>query len=382
MKNIRYVLIVALLFSVGTSAIAQLKRANRRFDQLAYARAIFLYEKGLKKKSGNLEAMARLADCYRLTSDSKHAENWYKQVTKNRKSDPKNCFYYGQALMNNRKWEEASKWFEKYLDKKPGDKLAERALWSSKNHHEFVRDSSLYTVVPTNLNTAEADFGPSFYMDKELVFASARKPGRFEHSWTNRSFLDLYRADFSANRQGLGEAKRLDGQVNSKLHEGGQTFSSDGQVMFFSRNNFHRGKVGHSSEGVVRLKTFRADLKGGKWKNVTGIPFNDDEYSIGHPSLSSDGKTLYFVSDMPGGEGGTDLYKVKLSLKEELWGEPENLGPEINTSGNEMFPWISQDGHLYFASDGHEGLGGLDIFQVKNLAGNGIKVSNMGYPIN
>ena len=180
----------------------------------------------------------------------------------------------------------------------------------------------------------------------------------------------------------MGEPELIKGRVNTKLHEGGSTYSADGNVMLFSRNNIHKGFIGSSSEGVIRLKTYRAELVKNKWKKIEGIPFNDDEYSVGHPSLSKDNKTLYFASDMPGGEGGTDIWMVMVDLEENKWGKPVNLGPEVNTPGNELFPWISPDETLYFASNGHKGLGGLDIIMARNFNTSEPIIKNMGYPIN
>ncbi|MEM7037275.1 MAG: hypothetical protein AAF570_09870 [Bacteroidota bacterium] len=157
-------------------------------------------------------------------------------------------------------------------------------------------------------------------------------------------------------------------------------FNPDGNVMFFTRNNFHKGRVRRSEDRVVGLKTYRAELVRKRWTNVKELPFNSDDYSVGHPCMGPAGRSLYFVSDKPGGYGGTDVYVTY--KRGESWTPPKNLGPEINSKGDEMFPWVSNTGVLYFASNGHLGLGGLDIFRVTSLGNEMQKVQNMGFPIN
>lgn len=374
-------LLVFGLFTLGVIVPlnAQLKRADRKFDRFLYAKAAPLYLKALKKDPANWDVIDKVGDTYRLLNDSKNAEYWFSKAVKNGSGRAENLLYYGQALMNNGKWEAAVPFLEKYTAKKADDPIGQRALASAKDYQSFMRDSSLYSIRHLDINTADADFGTS-YNGSEVIYASAKKQGRFIFGWTGRPFLDLYQAPIQGLK--LGDPVALKGKVNSRYHEGGQTLSPDKNVMFFSRNNYVKGKVRQSKEGVIRLKTFRAELSKGKWKKIKEIPFNSDEYSVGHPALSPDGKILYFVSDMPGGEGGTDIYAAKVDIENGTWGKPVNLGPTVNTKGNEMFPWVSKAGTFYFASNGHEGLGGLDIFEAKNFQTSTEEIINLGYPIN
>ena len=199
--NLRYTHII--LFVLGLSFAwpvqAQLKRANRKFDQLAYSPAARLYHKYLKKEAGDWDAITRLADSYRLINDSKNAEYWYGRAVKNRDTDPMNYFYYGQALMHNQKWDAAVPWFEKFLEKKPNDPVGMRMLESSKNYQDFMKDSTLYNVKITNINSEEADFSPAFYQN-QVIFASARNRSRFWFSWTDRYFLDLFASEYREKR--------------------------------------------------------------------------------------------------------------------------------------------------------------------------------------
>lgn len=380
MYRMKRYLLILLGVMLMLPAMAQIKRADRKFDRLAYTPALKLYHKALKKDPTSWHATTRLADCYRLVNDAKNAEYWYGRVMKDPAKDPINIFYYGQSLMHNAKWEEAVPQFEKFLNLRPNDPLGMTMLESSRNYQSFMQDSSLYNVRITNINTGEADWGPAFH-GNQLIFSSARREENILFGWTGKSFLDFYASDYTGRAE-LGEPVRLKGKVNSKLHEGGATFSKDGNVMFFSRNNIYRGKIGSSDEGIILLKTYRADWNGKRWTRIKGIPFNSDEHSVGHPALSPDGKLLFFVSDMEGGAGGTDIYVVNLDIEGGNWGKPVNLGPSVNTPGNEMFPWIDQNGTLYFASNGHKGLGGLDIFACYGYNTSEPRLENLGYPIN
>ena len=380
MINKRYFVFGLVMLGLTMHLQSQIKRANKKFDKYLYAEAIPLYLKYLKKDDKDWQAIERLGDSYRLINDSKEATRWYAKAVLNKEGRPENNLYLGQALMNNREWEKALPWLQKYQEAKPEDPIGNATLQSARTYQSFMRDSARYSVVHLDINSEESDFGTAFWGDENVLFASARRSASFIFGWTGRPFLDLYQA--SVEGMELAEPENLKGRVNSRYHEGGQTFGPKRDVMFFSRNNYYRGKAGQSKDGVILLRTFRADLVNGRWKKIRGIPFNSDEYSVGHPALSPDGKKLYFSSDMPGGEGGTDLYVVELDIENETWGTPVNLGPKVNTKGNEMFPWISPEGELFFASNGHEGLGGLDIFQVSGLGTSAEKMMNLGYPIN
>ena len=380
-RSTLFLLILALGFQFVAAAGGPTKRGNRLFDQLAYSKALKKYEKALKKDPTNGEALTRMADCYRLLGNSQKAEYWYSKAVKLPKTAPETQLYYAQALMNNEKYDPAVQWFEKYLKEKPGDDVAKRQLWSCKNYNQFMRDSSLYTVKNVSLNTPEADFGPSFYKNT-VVYASAKEKSKLLFLWNGRYFLDLYEAPYGG-RPELVNPEAVRGKVNTKYHEAITTYTPDGKTMYFTRNNFTRGKLGNDQEGTILLKTYSSQLKEGrkpKWKKVKEFPYNDKEFSMGHPSLSNDGNQLYIVSDKPGGYGGTDLYVCQ--KKGDGWGEPKNLGSTVNSAGNEMFPWMSPGGTLYYSSDGFEGLGGLDLYRTSASGSNWNKPENLGYPLN
>ncbi|MBN4083014.1 OmpA family protein, partial [bacterium AH-315-A23] len=245
---------------------------------------------------------------------------------------------------------------------------------------EMFNAKKKYTLSKINFNTKFSDFGAVEYND-EIVFASTRDEGvsiKRKYVWNAQPFLDIFKVNKSGT---LEEVKKIEGDVNTKYHEGPATFSSNGDKMFFSRNNYFEGEKGKDKKGVNNLKIYQAKLVNGMWTNIKGIHFNNDEYSVGHPSLSSDGKKLYFTSDMPGGFGGSDIYVVNINDDGTI-GTPENMGEIVNTEGNEMFPFIHNEGTLFFSSDGHVGFGLLDIFAT--IAGENkiASILNLGEPIN
>ena len=247
------------------------------------------------------------------------------------------------------------------------------------NLEQFYQDSAYYQVEYLSMNTDAADFSPSYYQDG-LVFTSSRNhrsPVKRVYRWNQTPFLDLYYAPRDTSGQ-IGELKKLTGKVNTKFHEGAVAFIDSGQKIIFTRNSFYHGRENLSSGQFNMLNLYAAERDGDgfAWNNITPLPFNSEEYSTGHPTVTPDGTTLYFVSDAPGGVGGTDLYSSQ--YVDGRWSAPRNLGNAINTAGNEMFPYVQPDGTLYFASDGHPGLGGLDIFRVLPRE----EPENMGYPVN
>lgn len=246
---------------------------------------------------------------------------------------------------------------------------------------EIRKNSGRYSLEEFDHNSPYLDFAPAFY-GQELIFSSDRDTGnlaRYRHSYNSRDFMDLYKV---SNDKSEGKVvKKLKG-VNSRWHESTSALTLDGKTLYFTRNNHRKNKIVTDEEGFVRLKIFRAFFKDSTWTDVEELSFNSNSYSIAHPALSLDGKTLYFASDMPGSMGKSDIFKVAIR-EDGSFGTPENLGPTVNTEGRETFPFVSSDGILYFSSDGQPGLGGLDVFAVEleKLPTEG-KVLNVGTPVN
>ena len=379
MKNYLYITIAsAILFSACTNSLY--KKGVKSYDEMAYHNSIVYFEKYLAIKEVPVDAKIKLANAYRKVNDIPNAEKWYSRIVLLPESPPVNMFYYGKLLMGVGKYEEAIVWFNKYLEKEPDDFVAEILVVSCRSVDAFKKDTSLFTIKEVDIPEIATAFSQVQYGDG-IIFSADKIA--FKNSktanWTGRTYLDLYFSKKDQNGKWLSPAL-LKGNINGAYHEGPACFNKAGNVVYFTRSNYTKKKLKKNSKDENNLKLFRAELKGEEWINVTELPFNNDDYSCGHPTLSADDKTLYFISDMPGGLGGTDIYKT--TLEGETWTKPENVGSTINTSSNEMFPFMHHDGTFYFSSDGHNSLGGLDVFMTYNDGKKWLEVENLNYPLN
>ena len=374
------ILQAAIVMLLCGCASYHLKEGNRLYDGLAYSDAIEEYQKVLGKKDV-AEARIKLAESYRLTNNIQKAEEAYSLVVKLKESKPVHKLKYAQLLMRNGKYADAKTWFDSYLNEQPNDNSAQVLRASCDSIAAFKKDSALYSVSSSGINTGQTNFSPQYYKDG-VMFVSDRTSGKRLngeiYGWTGRPFLDMY---FSKrDKQGnLGTPEVLKGTVDGVYHDGPCTLSGD-SLMYFTRNNYIKNKAKKGDADVVNLKIYRAVRKDSLWKDIDDFPYNSDNYNTGHPALSKDGKTMYFISDMPGGLGNTDIYITK--NESGVWSKPENLGPTVNTPYNEMFPTIYHDSILYFSSEGHNNMGGLDIFYTIKHDNTWSEATNMKYPIN
>lgn len=383
---------VAALLATTTSFAqgSRLKRAATMMEDLNYSEAILTYTEILES-SDDSEAKIRLAEAYRKTNDAANAEYWYGQVVRLPESKPEHKLYYGQALQQNGKCDQAKEWFTIYIQEKPDD-LRGQYLARACDYEEELRSKNLgvFDVQHLDFNSGLDDFGAAIYQNG-LIFASDRSKGvavKRDHSWTGNPFLELYYVEMRRTDKDdplstvYGRADKFSENFNSKFHDAAVSFAEDSNQMFFTRNNFKDGKVGKSDDGIVKLKIFYAEKKGEEgWGEIQSLPFNSDEYSVAHPALSPSGERLYFASDMPGGFGGMDIY---YSEKDNgRWGPPINLGPVVNNEGNEAFPYADKTGKIYFSSDSHIGLGGLDIYYTTEKGPSvWTQPENLGAPMN
>lgn len=391
-----HVLLILFLVFAGHSVQAQIiegggteyaefgniSKAEKLYQNMAYYEAIPVYEKYLKK-SDSSRAMTELADCYRLTSQFDKAAYWYEKAVKQGGVSSQTKLRLAQMLQVQGKYEEAAKWYTEYQTESPLDKRTVNELEASLHYEEYLQSRLRYTVQNLPFNSPGYDFSSTLY-DGGLVFSSSRDSAKGihrEHTWTGTQFFDLWHV--KGDKTDFEKPKRIKGDATTKYHEAATSFTPDNKQVYFTRNNYYNNKVKTDDEKVVRLNIYSSEVNGLKWDKDKPFQYNNNEYSVGHPALSPDGNTLYFVSDMPGGYGQTDIY---MTVKDgEGWKTPVNLGPEVNTEGREMFPYVSKDGELYLASDGHGGLGGLDIFRVKRTEGGEqawSKPKNIGAPIN
>jgi outer membrane protein OmpA-like peptidoglycan-associated protein len=375
MKKI-ILIILFLPFAIQLSVAQNLKRANLLFEKRAYLNAAELF---LKEEPKTQEVLEKLADCYYFNTKMKDAEQWYKMLlqTHEVKVNPNYLFRYSQALKGIKKFDEADKWFQKYLEKKQiamAEKPKTLPFFEALN----FGNRKPYIVHKVSLNSTSSDFGIAYFGDK-VVFASTRTNGKL-YDWNNQPYLDLYQADVDEN-QDLKNVIPFSESINTEMHESNAVFTKDEKTMYFTRNNFDSGKKIQDKNKVTHLKIYKAQFVNSEWTNIAELPFNSNDYSAEHPDLSPDEKELYFASDMPGTIGSFDLFVVDVNA-DGTYGTPKNLGPKINTEHREQFPFVSAKNTLYFASDGHFGLGGLDIFKSEMTDQSFSKPTNLSDIIN
>lgn len=375
-----YLFTLLLLFftSVIFSQQKQFQKGNIAFDNLAYAEAIKLYEDAYDKGCEMKGLYERLADSYYYNSNLEKAVYWYKKliVSFQGQIQSEHIDRYANCLISIREYKEANK-VKKHL----GSSTTKDISLGYLDTLEGL--SGRFELDTLKINSMYSDYAPSFYKEK-LVFTSSRNIGTnttFIHEWNNEPFLDLYMVTNVSVDSVRKSTNRLKGNINTKFHESSTTFSKDFKTVYFTRSNFLDSKVKTNGQGHVLLKLYKATFDGKKWKNIEELPFNSDEYSVSHPALSPDGKLLYFASDKPGGYGQSDLYVVRIN-EQGGFGTPRNLGNRINTKGKETFPYISNTGRLFFASNGHKGLGSLDIFTAWSNENGEMTIENLGEPIN
>ncbi len=374
---------IFLLIICATTLSAQKKlfnKANDLFKNGEYGNAIPLYEEILQNRDG-ITTKSKLAYCYRMNNRLTDAEKLYAEVVQHKRARTETFLYYGEALMSNEKYAEAKKWFQKYAEEEPDDPQASvmiRACDEVQNIEPYFKNAELI-IFPEN---SEADDNSPVFWNNGIVFTSDRNSGakllKEKAGATGRDYLNIY---FSKERADSTSTFTKPSTLSSKLSElnknsGNTSFSFDSTKVFFTRNSNLLNR-----KSAYNLQLFSADVSGDNFKKVKKLNFCSGDLNYMHPAISVDGNRLFFTSDKPGGEGGTDLY---VSYRDnEKWGIPKNLGEIVNTPGNEGFPYMDEKGNLFFCSKGHVGFGGFDIFVTRQDAeGNWKKPTNLGRPIN
>ncbi|HMC96748.1 MAG TPA: carboxypeptidase regulatory-like domain-containing protein [Flavobacteriales bacterium] len=357
------------------------REGDRYYTQMAYAQAAKEYQVAAELGAVNEHVTKRLADCYMRLGNTTEAERWYAVVVKFLNREPMDLYNYAEALKSNGRYEEAEEWMDRYLALTQPEG-ADRRSNITGFARKFSLDATRFSIREVGINTPFSDFGTAWLGASQVTFASARNETvaiERRAAWNDQPFLDVFTADVTSAGD-LANPRSLEGAVNTKYHDGPATANAAADVLWFTRNNYFQGRSRKSQQGISRLSIYKARLGSSGWGDVEQFLYNNSEISLMHPALSPDGHDLYFVSDMPGGFGGTDLY-VCHDLGGQ-WSEPENLGAAVNTPFNEVFPFLGADGTLYFASNGHPGLGGLDVFMASRGSGGFAAAMNIGAPVN
>jgi outer membrane protein OmpA-like peptidoglycan-associated protein len=384
-NNILYLITLISAFSFNSYAQkAKVSAAEKEYSNYAYIDAIKTYERVGEKGYKSVDMFQKLGNAYYFNSEFDKAAKWYGELfAMTSDLEPEYYFRYAQTLRSIGQNEKANEIMGKFNQFSANDTRG-KLFKSNMNYMDKIKaNSGRFQVENAGINSKYSDYGGSIYLNK-IVFASARDTGSLgqrKHSWTNQYFTNLYVADLGENMSPATPTK-FDKNINSRFHESTPTFTKDGKTMYFTRNNFLDGKKGKDGNDITLVKIYKATLENNKWTNVTELPFSSNNYSTAHPALSPDEKTLYFASDMPGTLGQSDLFKVTIN-DDGSFGPAQNLGNTINTEGKETFPFLTDENDIYFASDGHPGLGGLDIFVAKiNKDGTFNEVQNIGMDAN
>lgn len=357
--------------------------ADKKYEKFAYVNAIKIYEKLAQKGQKSPDLYKKLANSYYFNAELEKADNYYAKLFSLDKNQEAEYYYrYSQTLKAIGKYEKANEMLAIFSQKKKEDSRG-KLYAEQKDYLETIKaNSGRFKVENLKINTEYSDYGSTVFNSK-LIFASARDTsGIFnrKHEWTNQAFTQLYEVQILPDNS-LGKVTKFSNSLNSKFNESSPVFTKDGKTVYFTRNNYNKGKKGKNSKRITLLKIYKAEFVNEKWTNIVALPFTSDNFSTAHPALSFDEKTLYFASDMPGTLGQSDLFKVQIH-KDGTFGKPENLGNKINTEGRETFPFVNEK-ELYFASDGHLGLGGLDVFVAKiDENGSFGMIKNIGSPLN
>jgi len=372
--------------ALGQSAIAQkeLDRANSYFERAFYSDAIPLYEAMLAKRKSK-KMVSNLAEAYYRTYNMNASARWYAYLIENYGSDEDYDHYFKlhHSLKAIGNYEKAHQLLQEYYQKK-NDSVQAKAVQNQATYLSNVEAiGDRFSIDNLVLNTVTSEFG-AIAIDSNLVYTASKKEGTSAqklYRWNNQKYLDIYTHPLSQLTMGDSISQSLSKTVNTKMHEGTFAISKDRKTIYFTRNNFNKGRKRKDDNKVTNLKIYRATWSGETWGAVEELPFNSDDFSTEHPALSSDENLLYFASDRPGGHGSFDLYKIAIR-EDGSFGNPINLGSTINTEKKEQFPYIAKNGTLYFASDGHAGFGLLDIFIATAIDGSFSKPDNIGLPVN
>lgn len=380
-------IILSIAFVFALNAYAQktsIRRATKDYEKFSYVKTSEVLLRVAEKGYKSVDLFQKLGDAFYFNNKMEDAAKWYGELMgMNEAVDAEYYFRYAQSLKSIEQYDESDKWMQKFIDNKSDD-LRGKSFSSKRDYLESIEAlSEVFEIKNMDLNTDKSDFGANQYKD-QLIFASSRGKGKV-YDWNGQPYLDLYSS--TKNEDGsYAEAVAFDKGINTKMHESTASFLPTDDVMYFTRNNFLK-RVKRGVAGINRLQIYKATLQADNtWGDVESVHFNSNDYSVAHPTVNVHGTKMYFASDMPGTIGNSDIYMVDINSDGTL-GTPVNLGTLINTEGSETFPYVNSNGDLYFSSNGLTGLGGLDVyivrdFETKYKNHEPFTVENVGKPIN
>ena len=379
MKNLYIALGFALISACMSAQNRDTETADKLFARYEYVDAAAAYAKLVDNGKGSPYVYKQLGDTYYNMFNTAEAIKWYARAIET-DQDAETYYRYAQMLKGNGQYEQANAQMRKFAQMAPDDQRAKDFLKDPNYIPRLMNKEKLYDIKRLEASSDKSEFGPVTY-GNVLYFTSARNQARKEYGWNEEPFLDLYRADY--NQDGtITNAATISG-LNSQYHDGPLSITGDGNTVYFASDSFREKEFERDRKNKLKLgknNIYKAGKDGDSWSNVSSLPFNSADYSTANPSVTRDGKTLYFSSDMPGSLGGVDIWRVSIDA-DGKYGTPENLGPMVNTGGNDSFPFIADDNTtLYYSSNGKPGLGGLDVFKV-DLA-KGTDAVNLGKPVN
>ncbi len=379
----KYNPIFILILVAGLCANAQsnsTKKADKLFAKFEFVEAAKAYEKLISKGEGSEYVYGQLAESYYNVFKTVEAEKWFEKTLQTSEA-PEVIYKYAQMLKANGKYEESNAQMSKFASMRPADHRAIAFVENPNYLPKILDKGKKFNLQDAGINSELSDFGGTL-QDGTLYFASARNSEGKTYGWNEEPFLDVYAA--AQNDDGSFQTPMAVKELNTKYHEGVVSFSPDGKTLYFSRESFHdkifeRDSLSRNKFSVLNLYKSTSEL--GVWSEGEALSLNSENYSVKNPAVSPDGKTLFFSSDRAGGMGQFDIYSAPIN-EDGTVGEPTNLGQKVNTEGQEMFPFVSSDNTLYFSSDGHLGLGGMDVFFAKLVDGKVGPVRNIGIPVN
>lgn len=379
MKNIYITLSFVIASTVLSAQNKETKTADKLYQKFEYVDAVKEYQKLVDQGKADAYVYKQMADSYYNIFNAKEAAKAYALAIAAEKQDAETHYRYAQMLKASGQAEAANKQMEQFASMKPNDDRAKSFKANPNYLSKLKEQAKLYNITASEISSDKSDFGAVLTNDNEVYFASARNESRKTYGWNEEPYLDLYKATYNAN--GTISEATLVKEINTKWHDGPATISADGNTMYFASESYNDNL--YEKDKAKKLKfsqvnLYKATKVDGKWSNIKALPFNSKEYSTSNPSLSKDGKTLYFSSNMPGSKGGNDIWSV--SVNGDDYGTPENLGDKVNTEGNESFPFITDENILFFSSDARQGFGGLDVFEID--LNNNTASKNIGAPVN